>query len=115
MWTAGFNYPDPVALPLVFAPVPEPKTVRNRVRLDLASASEHQQAEVRRLMALGAAQPTSARATCAGWCSPTRKETSSACLSPVYAGTGPVAAVEAGSADPATQARFWGARPRAGR
>jgi len=26
VWPAGFSYPDPVALPLVFVAVPEPKT-----------------------------------------------------------------------------------------
>jgi|SRR5208282_4838695 len=51
----GYNYPDPVALPLVFVPVSEAKTVKNRVHLDLASESaEHADAEVRRLLALGA-------------------------------------------------------------
>src|SRR5215470_3201554 len=46
---AGFDriYPDPVALPLVFVPVPERKTVQNRLHLDLATMSaEHQAAEV---------------------------------------------------------------------
>ena len=33
---SGFSYPDPAALPLVFVPVPEPKTGKNRVHLDLA-------------------------------------------------------------------------------
>ncbi len=52
---AGYTYPDPVALPLVFIPVTEAKTVKNRVHLDLATESaEHQEAEVRRLLAHGA-------------------------------------------------------------
>ena len=52
---AGFRYPDPAALPLVFEPVPEPKTGQNRVHLDLASASvEHQEELVRRVRDLGA-------------------------------------------------------------
>lgn len=51
----GYSYPDPVALPLVFIPVPESKTGKNRVHVDLATESaEHQAAEVRRLLALGA-------------------------------------------------------------
>ena len=51
----GFSYPDPSALPLVFVPVPEPKTGKNRVHLDLATESaRHQAAEVERLLALGA-------------------------------------------------------------
>jgi catechol 2,3-dioxygenase-like lactoylglutathione lyase family enzyme len=55
VWPAGFEYPSPVALPLVFVPVPEPKTGQNRVHLDLASASaEHQEELVRRARDLGA-------------------------------------------------------------
>ena len=37
VWPAGFSYPHPSALPLVFVPVPEPNTGKNRVHLDLAS------------------------------------------------------------------------------
>jgi hypothetical protein len=55
VWPAGFSYPDPSALPLVFVPVPEPKSGKNRVHLDLATESaRHQAAEVGRLLALGA-------------------------------------------------------------
>src|SRR5450432_4187864 len=55
VWPTGYRYPDPVALPLVFAPVPEPKTGKNRVHLDLATESaRHRAAEVQRLLALGA-------------------------------------------------------------
>ena len=52
---AGFEYPGPDALPLVFVPVTEPKTTKNRVHLDLSTTSaEHQAAEVERLLGLGA-------------------------------------------------------------
>jgi len=55
VWPGGYRYPDPVALPLVFVPVPEAKTGKNRVHLDLATESaEHQAAEVDRLLGLGA-------------------------------------------------------------
>ena len=55
VWPVGFSYPDPAALPLVFVPVPEPKTGKNRVHLDLASESAADQADsVARLLALGA-------------------------------------------------------------
>jgi hypothetical protein len=55
VWPRGYSYPDPVALPLVFVPVSGAKTTKNRVHLDLATESaEHQAAEVRRLVALGA-------------------------------------------------------------
>ena len=51
----GYRYPDPVALPLVFLAVPEAKTGKNRVHLDLATESAaHQAAEVERLLGLGA-------------------------------------------------------------
>jgi hypothetical protein len=54
-WPHGYHYPDPVALPLVFAGVPGPKAAKNRVHLDLASESvAHQAAEVDRLLGLGA-------------------------------------------------------------
>ena len=35
VWPAGYTYPDPVAVPIVFVPVPERKTGKNRVLLDL--------------------------------------------------------------------------------
>src|SRR5260370_9225095 len=55
VWPAGFSYPDPAALPLVFIPVPEAKTGKNRVHLDLATTSaEHQAAQIKRLRDLGA-------------------------------------------------------------
>ncbi|HEY3034523.1 MAG TPA: VOC family protein, partial [Streptosporangiaceae bacterium] len=54
VWPPGYDYPDPAALPLVFVPVPEPKTAKNRVHLDLASSSAADQAAtVRRLLSLG--------------------------------------------------------------
>ena len=55
VWPHGYDYPDPGALPLVFVPVPEPKTGKNRVHIDLASTSAaHQAAQVDRLLGLGA-------------------------------------------------------------
>ena len=54
-WPAGYRYPEPVALPLVFVTVPAAKTTRNRLHLDLATTSpEHQRSEVERLLGLGA-------------------------------------------------------------
>ncbi|MGH9209214.1 MAG: VOC family protein, partial [Acidimicrobiales bacterium] len=67
-WPVTFEGPDEVVveppeddpaqtgqLPLVFVPVDEPKTSKNRVHLDVASTSaEHQSALVARLEALGA-------------------------------------------------------------
>lgn len=55
VWPAGYSYPDPSAVPLVFVPVPEPKTAKNRVHLDLATTSDGHQADlVTRLRELGA-------------------------------------------------------------
>jgi hypothetical protein len=52
---AGYSYPDPVAQLLVVLSVPEPKSAKNRVHLNLATRSAaHQAAEVDRLLSLGA-------------------------------------------------------------
>jgi catechol 2,3-dioxygenase-like lactoylglutathione lyase family enzyme len=51
----AYRYPDPVALPLVFIPVPEAKTGKNRVHLDVAPGlGEDHDAAVKALLALGA-------------------------------------------------------------
>jgi Glyoxalase-like domain len=55
VWPEGYSYPDPVALPLVFVPVPEPKQVKNRVHLDLIPDTTREE-EVARLVSLGATQ-----------------------------------------------------------
>jgi predicted enzyme related to lactoylglutathione lyase len=39
---------------IVFAPVPEPKSVKNRVHLDVSPSGNEQPAELERLLALGA-------------------------------------------------------------
>ncbi len=52
---AGFAYPDPVAVCIDVLAAPEPKTVKNRVHLDLATTSAAHQADlVARLQGLGA-------------------------------------------------------------
>jgi hypothetical protein len=52
---AGFTYPDPVAVCVDVIVVPEPKMVKNRVHVDLATTSTAHQAElIRRLRDLGA-------------------------------------------------------------
>ena len=110
VWPAGFSYPDPVALPLVFVPVPEPKTATNRVHLDLATTSpEHQQAEVRRVLALGATHADIGQGD-VPWTVLADPEGNEFCvLEPraVYADTGSVAAVVVGCADPAALAGLW--------
>ncbi|MGH3211031.1 MAG: VOC family protein [Trebonia sp.] len=110
VWPAGFSYPDPVALPLVFVPVPEPKTTRNRVHLDLATTSPgHQRSEVRRLLELGATHADIGQGD-VPWTVLADPEGNEFCVlepRPVYAGTGSVAAVVVECADPAALAGFW--------
>src|SRR3954452_23443665 len=50
----GRNRPGPVPPTLTFARVPEPKSVKNRLHLDVSPTDRDQDAEVRRLLALGA-------------------------------------------------------------
>ena len=110
VWPAGFSYPDPAAVPLVFVPVPEPKTGKNRVHLDLASSSLADQAEqVARLRELGAS-PVDIGQGDVPWVILADPEGNEFCvLEPrdMYAGTGPVAAILTDCADPAATGRFW--------
>ena len=110
VWPRGYGYPDPGALPLVFAGVPEPKTGKNRVHLDLASESvAHQAAEVDRLLGLGATRADIGQRE-VPWVVLADPEGNEFCVldpRPVYTGTGPVAAVVADCADPVSLARFW--------
>jgi predicted enzyme related to lactoylglutathione lyase len=96
---------------LLFLVVPEPKTVKNRMHLDLATASaEHQAAEVGRLRGLGATPADIGQGT-VPWVVLADPEGNELCvLEPrdVYRDTGPVAAIVIDCADPAAIARFWG-------
>ncbi len=107
---AGFSYPGPEALPLAFVPATEPKTVKNRVHLDLAAQSDAgQQAIVSRLVDLGAT-PLDIGQGDVPWVVMSDPEGNEFCVlepRPVYAGIGPVAAVVVDSADPASLAGFW--------
>ena len=110
VWPSGFDYPGPAALPLVFVPVPEAKTVKNRVHLDLATESAGHQADlVARLRELGA-RPLDIGQGDVPWAVLGDPEGNELCVlepRPVYAGTGPVAAVVVDSPDPAALAGFW--------
>jgi predicted enzyme related to lactoylglutathione lyase len=107
---SGYTYPDPVALPLVFLPAQEPKTVKNRVHLDLATESaEHQAAEVARLRGLGA-EPADIGQNEVPWVVLTDPQGNEFCVldqRPVDRDTGPVAAVVVDCADPPSLASFW--------
>jgi hypothetical protein len=110
VWPPGYSYPDPVALPLVFVPVPDAKTGKNRVHLDLATASAGQQAaDVRRIRGLGATLADVGQGDVL-WTVLADPEGNEFCVldpRPVYRDTGPVAAVVADCADPVSLARFW--------
>jgi predicted enzyme related to lactoylglutathione lyase len=107
---AGYEYPDPAALAIMFEPVPEAKTGKNRVHLDLATESaEHQAALVARLGSLGA-QPVDVGQGDVPWAVLADPEGNEFCVlepRPVYRDTGPVAAVVIDSTDPAALAGFW--------
>lgn len=110
VWPAGFSYPGATALPLVFVPVPDPKTSKNRVHLDLATTSaEHQAAEVKRLLGLGAVRADIGQGQ-VPWAVLADPEGNEFCvLEPrqVYLDALPVAAVVMDSGNPGATARFW--------
>jgi hypothetical protein len=106
----GYHYPDPVAQPLVLLPVPEPKSAKNRVHLDLATQSAaHQAAEVDRLLSLGAV-PADVGQGDVPWTVLADPEGNEFCVldpRPAYRDTGPVAAIVADCADLDVMAGFW--------
>ncbi|MEV6951188.1 VOC family protein [Streptomyces sp. NPDC051183] len=107
----GLVYPDPVAIYIDVVRVPEPKTVKNRVHIDLATTSAAHQAElVARLRTLGAT-PADVGQGDVPWTVLADPEGNEFCvLEPreVYRDTGPMAAVVVDCADPRAMARFWG-------
>jgi predicted enzyme related to lactoylglutathione lyase len=107
---AGFSYPGPGALPLVFVPVTDPKVVKNRVHIDLASDSDaDQKALVSRLLELGA-RPIDIGQGDVPWVVLADPEGNEFCVlepRPVYTATGPVAAVVVDCVDPLSLASFW--------
>jgi predicted enzyme related to lactoylglutathione lyase len=115
VWPAGYSYPDPVAVPMVFVRMPEPlcrknQSAKNRVHLDLASTSAGHQAElVSRARDLGG-QPVDIGQGEVPWVVMSDPEGNEFCvLEPrdVYRDTGPVAAILTDCADPAALAGFW--------
>lgn len=110
VWPSGFDYPGVAALPLVFVPVPERKSGKNRVHLDLASASLQYQADTTlRLLDLGATRADVGQYD-VPWEVLADPEGNEFCVldpRPVYRGTGPVAAVVIDCLDPAGLRTFW--------
>jgi len=107
---AGFSYPDPRVLYVDIIVVPEPKTVKNRVHVDLATNSAAHQAElVARLTDLGAT-PADVGQGDVPWSVLADPEGNEFCVlepRPVYRDTGLMAAVVVDCADPRAMARFW--------
>ena len=107
----GFAYPDPAAVCIDIIARPEPKTVKNRVHVDLATTSAAHQAElVARLKDLGAT-PADVGQGDVPWTVMANPEGNEFCvLEPrlLYQGTGPIASVVVDCADPRAMARFWG-------
>jgi hypothetical protein len=107
----GFAYPDPIALCIDIVTVPEPKTGKNRVHVDLASGSEAHYADlVARVTELGAT-PVDVGQGDVAWTVLADPEGNEFCvLEPrsIYRGIGPVAAVVVDCVDTRAMARFWG-------
>ncbi|SEM59062.1 VOC family protein [Streptacidiphilus jiangxiensis] len=107
----NYTYPDPVAVCIDIIAHPEPKTVKNRVHLDLATTSPAHQAElVARLTDLGAT-PLDVGQGDVPWAVLADPEGNEFCVlepRPEYLDTGLIAAVVVDCADPRAMARFWG-------
>ncbi|MEU7994981.1 VOC family protein [Micromonospora sp. NPDC049060] len=107
----GFVYPDPVAVCIDLIVSSEPKTVKNRVHVDLATTSAAHQAEVvARLKELGAT-PADVGQGDVPWTVLADPEGNEFCVldpRPLHRDTGPIAAVVVDCADPRAMARFWG-------
>jgi hypothetical protein len=108
---AGFTYPDPAAICIDVIAVPDPKTVKNRVHVDLATTSTAQQAElIARLRDLGAT-PADVGQGDVPWTVLADPEGNEFCVlepRPIYRDTGPMAAVVVDCVDPRAMAQFWG-------
>jgi Glyoxalase-like domain len=73
--------PDETApVGICFMPVTDVKTVKNRVHLDLTTSADDRDAEIERLLALGAVRVDIGQTGAESW--PTRKATSSAWCGP---------------------------------
>jgi hypothetical protein len=108
---AGWRYPDPGPLPLLFEPASEPKTGRNRLHFDLLTKSAAFKEDlVKRILGLGAT-PADIGQGDVPWEVLADPEGNEFCvLDPrpgIYFDTGPIAAVVANSADPDAVAPVW--------
>jgi len=100
------------SMELVFVPVEEPKVVKNRLHLDLASTSlEHQRDLVDRATALGA-KPVDLGQRGVRWVVLADLEGNEFCVlepRPEYSATGPIAAIVVDVADTCAEVDFWAA------
>jgi hypothetical protein len=108
----GLDYPDPVAVCIDVLGVPEPKTVKNRVHLDLATTSAaHQAGLIARLKDLGATTADVGQGDDVPWTVLADPEGNEFCVlepRPLHQDTGPIAVVVVDCLDPQAMARFWG-------
>ncbi|MER5325898.1 VOC family protein [Streptosporangium roseum] len=106
----GFVYPDATAVCIDVVTDPQPKTVKNRVHIDLATTSASHQADlVARLRELGAT-PADVGQGDVPWTVLADPEGNEFCVlepRPIHRDTGPMAAVVLDCADPRAMARFW--------
>lgn len=97
-------------LDLIFVPVPDPKTVQNRLHFDLSSASPDQQvATVERALSLGASRIDIGQRN-VPWVVMADPEGNEFCVReshPLYQDTGAVGAIVYDAADPGGLADFW--------
>ncbi|MEV0719254.1 VOC family protein [Asanoa sp. NPDC050611] len=104
------TYPDPVAVCVDLVVSPEPKTVKNRVHVDLATTSTAHQAElVERLESLGATRVDIGQGD-VPWIVMADPEGNEFCVQapgPHAQDTGPIGTVVVDCADPRAMADFW--------
>ncbi|MFD8150509.1 VOC family protein [Streptomyces sp. NPDC059720] len=107
----GFDWPDPSAVCVDLVRVPDPESVRYRVHLELATASDtHRAGLIERLGDLGAV-PVGVGQGDVPWTMMADPEGNVfTVLEPreLYRDTGPIAAVVVACADPRAMVRFWG-------
>jgi Glyoxalase-like domain len=103
--------PDDLGVPLVFVAVADPKVGKNRLHLDLPSASaDDQAAQVARLVGLGARPADIGQGEEVPWVVLADPKGNEFCVldwHDEYAATGAVAAMVVDAADPPALARFW--------
>jgi hypothetical protein len=103
--------PDGLGVPLVFVAVADPKVGKNRLHLDLPSASaDDQAAQVARLVGLGARPADIGQGEEVPWVVLADPEGNEFCVLDWHdqdAATGAVAAMVVDAADPPALARFW--------